>query len=123
MVDGETSECAPVTSGVPQGSVLGLTLFLSIINGMPEVVLYKCRLFADDSILYREIRSPENTNILHYDLNELHKWEVMWGMSFNPSKCHVMHMTRKKKLILQDYRLKGETLSRISNLPGDQAHI
>ncbi len=115
VVDGETSECAPVTSGVPQGSVLGPILFLSFINDMPEVISSKCRLFADDSIVYREIRSPEDTNMLQHDLDELHKWEVKWGMSFNPSKCHVMHMTRKKKPIVKDYTLKGETLKTVQS--------
>ena len=65
--------------------------------------------------LYREIRSPEDTNILQHDLDELHKWVVMWGMSFNPSKCHVMHMTRKIKPILKDYTLKGETLKTVES--------
>ena len=115
VVDGETSDSAPVTSGVPQGSVLGPILFLAFINDMPEMIRSKCRLFADDSILYREIRSPEDTTILQHDLDELHKWEVKWGMSFNPSKCHVMHMTRKKKPILKDYTLKGETLETVES--------
>ena len=35
------------------------------------------------------------------------------GMSFNPSKCHIMHVTRKRKLILRDYTIKGQTLSTV----------
>ena len=38
-----------------------------------------------------------------------------WGMSFNPSKCHVMHMTRKRNPILDDYTLKGETLETVES--------
>ena len=51
VVDGEFSDIAPVTSGVPQGSVLGPILFLVFINNMPECVNSQCRLFADDSII------------------------------------------------------------------------
>ena len=57
VVGGEFSDVAPVTSGVPQGSVLGTILFLVFINDMPECVNSKCRLFADDSIIYRTVNS------------------------------------------------------------------
>ena len=56
VVEGETSASAPVTSGVPHGSVLGPILFLWYINNLPTQVASRCRLFADDSILYRDIR-------------------------------------------------------------------
>jgi hypothetical protein len=48
-----------VLSGVPQGTVLGPLLFLTYINDMPSHTEYDIRLFADDILLYREIR---NTN-------------------------------------------------------------
>lgn len=80
---------------------------------MPECVSSKCRLFADDSIIYREVRDPEDSNLLQEDLNRLHEWESLWGMSFNPSKCHIMHVTRKKQPVLTNYTLKGEVLSTV----------
>ena len=52
IVDGVLSEPAPVTSGVPQGSVLGPILFLVFINDMPKQISSTCRLFADDTIVY-----------------------------------------------------------------------
>ena len=55
MVDGKLSDIAPVTSGVPQGSVLGPILFLVFINDMPECIKSNARLFADDTIVYRRI--------------------------------------------------------------------
>ena len=50
MYDGESSEWADVTSGIPQGSVLGSTLFFIYINGLPDVVHSFVKLFADDAL-------------------------------------------------------------------------
>ena len=110
VVDGETSSSAPVTSGVPQGSVLGPILFLIYINDMPESITSNCRLFADDSIVYREIESPQDTTCLQEDLASLERWEDKWGMSFNPSKCNIIRISRKRKNLDKDYYLKNEKL-------------
>ena len=80
IVDGEASEPALVTYGVPQGSVLFPILFLCYINDLPEQVSSKCRLLADDSILYREIRTPQDSRVLQDDLDALAAWEK-WGMA------------------------------------------
>jgi hypothetical protein len=53
LVQGQSSEEAQVVSGVPQGSVLRPFLFLTFIDDLPEGLLSKTRLFADDCILYR----------------------------------------------------------------------
>ena len=97
VIDSEFSVVAPVTSGVPQGSVLGPILFLSFINDMPECVSSKCRLFADDSIIYREVRTDRDCTQLQDDLDSLEHWEKTWGMCFNPSKCNIIHVSRKKE--------------------------
>ena len=96
-LDGTLSEWLPVTSGVPQGSILGPLLFLVYINDMPEYVGQgsSIALFADDSKLYRPINSASH-HLLQSDLSGLHNWSNDWGMTFNPSKCKVMHMSRKK---------------------------
>ena len=113
VVDGESSETAPVTSGVPQGSVLGPILFLTFINDMPDCVQSRCRLFADDSIIYRSVNGDDDAAILQRDLDALHKWETDWGMKFNPSKCHILHVSRKKQPSTHTYHLKGSVLETV----------
>ena len=110
VVDGAKSSPAPVISGVPQGSVLGPILFLVFINDMPETIKARCRLFADDSIVYRPVRNTNDCEGLQEDLNALQRWEKTWGMSFNPSKCNIMHVSRKRSPLNHIYHLKGEPL-------------
>ena len=57
---GYTSDPANVISGVPQGTVLGLLLFLIYINDLPECVSSMCSLFADDCLVYRKMESERN---------------------------------------------------------------
>ena len=98
MVEGKTSSRAEVTSGVPQGSVLGPLLFLLFIKDLPNYLQEKStvRLFADDAVLYRQINNDTDATLLQQDLDSLLQWENDWGMSFHPSKCQVMRITTKK---------------------------
>ena len=64
VVEGEHSEYAHVDSGVPQGTVLGPLLFLCHINDLPESVKSQVRLFADDCLLYREINTTKDHQII-----------------------------------------------------------
>ena len=74
VINGTHSSWKPVRSGVPQGSVLGPTLFLLYINDIADEVKSTMRLFADDSILYREIKCDEDQNQLQEDLNTVFAW-------------------------------------------------
>ena len=52
------------------------------------------RLFADDTLIYRVIHSLEDQVALQRDLARLEQWAESWGMVFNASKCHIMHVSR-----------------------------
>ena len=69
VVNGESSELASVDSGVHQGTVLGPLLFLCHINDLPDQVESTVRLFADDCLLYRCIRSVWDHTLLQTYMN------------------------------------------------------
>ena len=101
--------------GVPQESVLGPVLFLIFINDLPENIRTSVRLFADNCVLYRNIESPTDCQILQDDLNSLAQWEADWQMKFNVAKCHSMRVTRHPpdKHIQFDYTLHQQRLEQV----------
>ena len=89
VIDGKSSEWLPVTSGVPQGSLLGPALFVLFINDMPCSVSEDSTmaLFADDAKCYRTIRSVNDCAQLQTDIDNLVEWSDAWKMAFNTDKC------------------------------------
>ena len=110
VLDGEASEVAPVTSGVPQGSVVGPALFLVFINDLAETLTSQVRLFADDTVLFRQVSNVEQARLLQQDLDKLSVWEKKWQMAFHPKKCQVLRISRSRKPFIHTYNLHGETL-------------
>ena len=93
MADGAVSSTSKITSGVPQGSVFGPVLFIVYINDITINIHSEIRLFADDILSYRPIKTSNNHRILQDVLNTLTKWADHWLMEFNISKCKIMQIT------------------------------
>ena len=95
ILNGKESEWQAVTSGIPQGSVLGPTLFLLYINDLPDVVDSVVKLFADDAKVYSVVNNDEQQSKLQDDLDNLMNWSNTWLLRFNQSKCKHLHMGRE----------------------------
>ena len=110
LVNGTASSERPVTSGVPQGSVLGPVLFLIYINDLPDNITSKCKIFADDTKLYRVSDEEEDRRTLQEDLTKLDRWAEEWQMEFNVDKCAVLHQGKNNGEA--DYTMKGKVLAK-----------
>ena len=116
VLNGTSSTSVPVTSGVPQGTVLVPILFLIYINDFPEYLNHsKLRLFADDSIIYRDITSREDCHKLQTDLNAAARWEADWLMAFHPDKCTKLTVSHRKHTFTHDYILHNHILESVSS--------
>ena len=113
VVDGKLSSLIDVVTGVPQGTVLGPLLFLLHINDLPSVVSSKLRLFADDCLIYRNIKNKEDHIALQKDLNLLVNWGNTWGMRFNAAKCNIMRVSQTRDPKLFNYSLTGQVLEEV----------
>ena len=114
VIEGESSEKVTVDSGVPQGTVLGPILFLCHINDRPEAVQSQVRLFADDCLLYRPIKSQSDHITLQNDLIELEKWADKWDMCFNAKKCYIMSINDRSTHF---YSLNNHILKQVEENP------
>ena len=95
-INGEKSQWQPVTSGIPQGSVLGPLLFLIYINDLPKHVNSTIYMYADDTKIYREIREKNDQDILQKDLDSLKAWSDEWLLKFHPNKCYSITIGKKE---------------------------
>ena len=87
----KSDEC-PVTSGVPQGSVLGPMLFIFYINDLPDVSNVITMIYADDTKAYTSIKSLEDRNNLQQSIDRMYDWSQTWQLHFNQSKCQILHI-------------------------------
>jgi hypothetical protein len=92
VVGEDKSRWCDVTSGVPQGSVLGPALFICYVNDMPDMVKGMIKMFADDTKIAAPIETEADREALQSDLDDLQKWTDDWQLQFNTKKCKVMHL-------------------------------
>ena len=112
-VDGISSGPAALSIGVPQGSVLGPSLFSVLINDIFDTVppAVKKSLYADDGALW--VCSPsisDASNTLQISLDGVAKWSDRWGLNISHSKTHIITFSLKKTPLTSPLLLKGNPL-------------
>jgi hypothetical protein len=114
MVNGAGSEWENVTSGIPQGSVLGPILFVIYINDLPDTVESDSYLFADDTKIFRIIKGEDDKEILQDDLAKLEEWSDKWLLKFHPEKCKHMKISKSKNEETNTYKLLGQDIETVT---------
>lgn len=94
-----SSDARHVTSGVPQGSVLGPLLFLIYINDISENIPrdVHVNLFADDCVIFKKVASQNDHQSLQQSVTAISEWCRLWGMEINVQKTVLLRVTRKRE--------------------------
>jgi len=112
VLHGSRSCLVPVTSGAPQGSVLGPVLFLLFINDIGTNISSTLRLYADDALVHAQMGFQNNT-AFQQDLLNLPKWAE--NNVFNIKKCHSVFFGKVGESEKIKHQLCGECLSQTSS--------
>ena len=99
VLSGQASGTADINASVPQGSILGPLLFSVFIDDLVETCENDLYLYADDSTLSAIIRPGDRNAVeasLNRDLHRIKAWADKWNVTFEPSKCKSMVMSRKR---------------------------
>ena len=107
----EVSDGGP--GSAPRDSPVSTVVLSLHINDLPSVVDSQVRLFADDCLVYRPIRSEADQVLLQRDLSALELWGDTWGMRFNATKCNIISISRSRNPPTRMYSLCNHVLSEV----------
>ncbi|PFX14780.1 RNA-directed DNA polymerase from mobile element jockey [Stylophora pistillata] len=114
VVDGKSSSWLNITSGVPQGSILGPLFFVIVISDLPEVVQQSSvALYADDCKACRVVNCANDLMMFQDDLDSLCACSQRNRMIFNVKKCKMMRITRKKQPFRSSFTLNGSDIEEV----------
>ena len=103
VLSGQSSDASPINASVPQGSILGPLLFSVFIDHLVDTCEY---LYADDSTLFAPIRSVNERasafTSLNRDLEKMRVWAAKWKVTFEPTKCKALMLSRKRTPAIPD---------------------
>ena len=104
--DDYCSSMIPITCGVPQGSILGLFLFLVYINDLPTCTDSKMALYADDTVLICHEKSKHTLKAkTEKELKNVKSWVASNKLSLNFDKTYCMLYSNKSKHQQHDFVL------------------
>ncbi|CAG4954921.1 unnamed protein product [Colias eurytheme] len=105
-ISGNESDNYYTRSGVSQGSTLGPTLFLLMINDLSSTVrAARCLMFADDLKLFLRVRNASDAEVLQEDIDAIAQWSSTNHLPFNTDKCKVMTFSRSRSPFYMTYNL------------------
>ena len=117
VLDGQSSVQWLINAGVPQGSVLGPTLFLLFINDLPDHLLCKIAIYADDSTIYSSLDKTKSifdkvelAADLEVDLRSVVEWGNRWLVSFNAAKTKLLSINCFRDPFLPSVMMNGKEL-------------
>ena len=118
VLKGHDTDWMKVTSGVPQGSILGPTLFLMYINDLPDTLRHvKCLLFADDAKIFSRIQCINDCSLLQLDLDNMSRWCADWRITLNVDKCFFINFSLlKSRNIDFIYSFGNDVIEKVSTI-------
>ena len=117
VLGGRSSQEYPVNAAVPQGYILGPTLFLLYINDLPDDVICNIAIYADDTTLYSKFDQAsdlweqlELASELESDLQDAVDWGRKWLVDFNSGKTQLVSFDWSKNTGAIDVKMDGSAL-------------